>query len=121
MVNSPVLAFFGLEYYLVAGGQVVGLVFGILCGVACSYLVTAFRKKMVSLEASSEKYKKWAGNLGGKNDDLGIPGWVEKKKSYDEFIVKKVGNPVRPLGIVFVVLVGGLLYCLSLFFKGRRS
>ena len=118
MVNSPVLAFFGFEYYLVAGGQVVGLVFGILAGVVCSYLVTAFRKKMVSLEESSEKYKKWAGNFGVKMMTWIFLGGTKKKKSYDEFIGKKVGNPVRPLGIVFVLFVGGLCYCLSLFFKG---
>ena len=45
-------------------------------------------------------------------------GGGDKKKSWDDFLQKKIGNPIRPLGVVFVALCVGLLYCVSLFAKG---
>ena len=117
-VNAPVLAFFGLEYYTVAGGQLVGLIFGIIVGVIVIKGMTAFRIKMADLEKNSEKYKKYASNFFVKAMAWIFLGGGDKKKSWDDFLQKKIGNPVRPLGIVFVALCLGLLYCLSLFAKG---
>ena len=117
-VNAPVLAFFGFEYYFVVGGQLIGLIFGLVVGVIVAKAMTAFRKKMADLEKNSEKYKKFATKFWVK-----ALAWIflsggDKKKSWDDFLKKKIGNPIRPLGIVFVILLGGFLYCLSLFFKG---
>ncbi len=117
MVNSPVLAFFGFEHYLVAGGQAVGLLFGVLTGVAAAWLVTKFRKQMVALEKGSEKFIKWSSNIGVKILSWVFLGGRKKKKSYEEFLGKKIGNPVRPLGIVFVVFLGLLFYSLGLLMK----
>ena len=117
-VNAPVFAFFGFEYYTVVGGQLVGLIFGIVLGIIVIKGMTAFRIKMADLEKNSEKYKKFSSNFFVKMMAWIFLGGGDKKKSWDDFLQKKIGNPVRPLGIVFVALCIGLLYCLSLFVKG---
>ena len=117
-VNAPVFAFFGFEYYAVVGGQLVGLVFGIIVGVMVTKGMTSFRRKMADLEKNSEKYKKFSSNFFVKALAWIFLGGGDKKKSWDDFLQKKIGNPIRPLGVVFVILCVGLLYCLSLFVKG---
>ena len=62
-VNAPVLAFFGFEYYTVTGGQLVGLIFGIIVGVIVIKGMKAFRIKMADLEKNSEKFKKFSSNF----------------------------------------------------------
>jgi len=117
-VNSPVLAFFGLEYYTVTGGQFLGLILGLVIGVLLSFGMTSFRKKMADLEKSSEKFQTYSSKFWVRALVWIILGGGDSKESWDDFLAKKVGNPIRLLGIVFIVLIGSLLYILSIFFKG---
>ena len=117
-VNSPVLAFFGLEYYTVTGGQFLGVVLGLLAGVLVSFGMTSFRKKMAVLEKSSEKFQTYSSKFWVRALVWIILGGGDSKESWDDFLAKKVGNPIRLLGIVFIVLLGSLLYVLSMFFQG---
>ena len=45
IVNAPVLAFFGFDYYVVAGGQLIGVIVGVLAGFAVAKLLTALPAK----------------------------------------------------------------------------
>ena len=117
-INAPVLAFFGLEYYTVTGGQFLGVVLGLVAGVLVSFGMTSFRKKMADLEKSSEKFQNYSSKFWVRTLVWIILGGGDQKESWDSFLAKKFGNPIRLLGIVFVVLLGSLLYILSLFFKG---
>ena len=117
-VNSPVLAFFGLEYYTVTGGQFLGLILGLVIGVLASSGMTSFRKKMADLEKSSEKFQTYSSKFWVRALAWIILGGGDSKESWDDFLAKKVGNPIRLLGIVFIVLLGSLIYILSMFFKG---
>ena len=117
-VNLPVLAFFGLEYYTVTGGQFLGLILGLVIGVLLSFGMTSFRKKMADLEKNSEKFQTYSSKFWVRALVWIILGGGDPKKSWDDFLAKKIGNPIRLLGIVFIVLLGSLLYILSMFFKG---
>ena len=117
-INAPVVAFFGLEYYTVTGGQFLGVVLGLVAGVIVSLGMTSFRKKMADLEKSSEKFQNYSSKFWVRALAWIILGGGDQKESWDSFLAKKIGNPIRLLGIVFVVLLGSLLYILSLFFKG---
>ena len=117
-VNLPVLAFFGLEYYTVTGGQFLGLILGLVIGVLLSIGMTSFRKKMADLEKNSEKFQTYSSKFWVRALVWIILGGGDPKKSWDDFLAKKIGNPIRLLGIVFIVLLGSLLYILSMFFKG---
>ncbi len=116
MVNAPVLAYFGFEYYLVTGGLLVGLVFGILVGISVVKALKAYWRRMANLQKGSERYNKWAGKWW-----VRAISWIflgpGKKDTYDDTLAKgSIGNPVRPLGIVFVALAAVLAFVVNLFF-----
>lgn len=117
-VNAPVLAFFGFEYYTVSGGQCIGLFLGLVVGCLISLGMTSFRKKMVDLEKSSAKFQAYSCKFWVRTLVWIILGGGDQKKSWEDFLAKKIGNPIRSLGIVFVVLLGSLIYILGLFFQG---
>ena len=117
LVNAPVVAYFGLEYYLTAGSLLLGFLWGLVLGIVVARTILVFRKKMATLEEGSEAYKKWTSK-----------GWVrfltwlflgkgKGKKSYEEILSKKIGNPIRVLGVVAVVGVAGLAFVFSQFFS----
>ncbi len=118
LINAPVTALMGFDYYTTAGGMGLGIAIGAVFGVALVKLLRTFRKQMARLEAGSEKYHAWAGK-----------GWVRAlswvffggraKQSYAELMEqKKLGNPVRPLGIVFAVLLVAFLWVVQQFGSG---
>src|SRR5688572_6653956 len=93
-INTPVLAFFGFEYYIGTGGIVLGLIFGVVVGLFVIYVVGAFRRRMSGLEEGSEKFKAWTSKRWVK-----ILTWIlagggkGRKLSYADLLSKRVGNP----------------------------
>lgn len=104
LVNAPILALFGFEYYATTGGLVVGLVLGALFGVGIVYAVQSFRRKMASLEANSEKWTKFTSRFPVRAFTFVFIGGSRGKASYEELLEKKGGSPIRPLGIAIAVL-----------------
>lgn len=117
-INAPVLALFGFEYYTVTGGLALGAVFGIVSGLLIVRSLTAFRRKMATLEASSEAFKKLSDSKMAKLTTWLLLGGDAKKGSWEDVLNKKVGLPIRPLGVVFVVLAGILIFLVVQFGKG---
>ena len=118
LINAPVTALMGFDYYVTAGGTVLALVLGTLIGVGYLKLIGSFRKKMAKVEADSEKYANYTSKRG-----VRILMWVlfggKAKVSYAELMEqKKIGNPIRPLGVVFAILLVGLLFVVQMFFSG---
>ncbi|MEO0477098.1 MAG: hypothetical protein AAF085_14175, partial [Planctomycetota bacterium] len=118
LINAPVTALMGFDYYVTSGGLVIALVLGTLIGFGYVKLISSFRKKMAGFEADSEKYNNFVSKRG-----VRIVMWVlfggKAKQSYAELAEqKKIGNPVRPLGIVFAVLLVALLFVIQQFFSG---
>lgn len=109
IVNAPVLAWCGLSYYAVTGGQLLGLAIGLLLGFTIAGSVRSFRRRMAAASGNPSRLaeissKPWARMLiwvffGGKG-----------KGTWDEKLSKRVGNPVRVWGVVLVAVVGGGLW-----------
>jgi len=110
LANGPITAYFGLDYYVVPGGQILGLILGIAIGIALTKSLGAYRRKMQHLENDSERMKKWSSK-----------GWVQAltfiflgsgkgRKSYEELLSKKWGNPIRIPGAAAVLVIGILGY-----------
>ena len=119
LINAPVTALMGFDYYVTAGGTVLALVLGTLIGVGYVTLIGRFRKKMADVEAHSEKYADFASKRV-----VRIVMWVlfggKAKMTYTELTEQsKIGNPVRPLGVVFAVLLVGLLFVVQQFFASN--
>jgi uncharacterized protein (TIGR03546 family) len=116
MINAPVLALFGFEYYATTGGLVLGLIFGLLVGFLIVSVVRTFRHKMANLQEGSDRFRQflasrwvrlamWLFVGGGANQD------------YKELLARR-GKLIRPIGAAFAVLVIVLLLVVQQFFAG---
>jgi uncharacterized protein (TIGR03546 family) len=109
-INSPGLAYFGFDYYVIPGGLILGAGLGIVFGWIVLKIISGFRKKVADLEENSEKYKEWTEKKWVKLTTKLIIGGKSPKKSYNELLKKKMGNPIRILGVVFVALFCLVVY-----------
>ena len=116
-INTPVLALFGFEHYATTGGMALGLVFGVVSGVGLIWMMNSLRRTMAGLEQGSERYQK-AMSKGWVRAMLWVFVGPMQGKTYAELLTtKKVGNPVRVIGVVFAALAVGLLFVLQMFFS----
>ena len=117
MINAPVLALFGFEYYAVTGAVVVGVVVGVGLALLIGNGLTRFRKKMASLEEDSDAYKTWTGKWYIKSVLWLVAGGVKGKKSFDQLLARRRGNPIRIVGVIFAVLTLALVVIVLQFAK----
>ncbi len=110
MVNAPVTAYFGLEYYVVPGGQLIGLIVGGAIGISMTKMLGSYRRKMMSMEQNSERMNQWSSKGWVKVLKFIFLGSGKGKKSYEELLSKKWGNPIRVPGAIAAVLIVALGY-----------
>ncbi|MFN0058644.1 MAG: hypothetical protein ACKVX7_09340 [Planctomycetota bacterium] len=116
-INTPVLAWFGLHYYATTGCLALGLAFGIVMALLVTKSLSAYRRKMAALEENSEGFKRLTSKRWVKLLLWLFVGGGTGKKTYAELAAKKVGNPVRVLGVVFAGLTLTMLYLFQGFFS----
>ncbi len=114
LVNAPVLAFGGFEYYTTTGGFVLGLLFGVGSGLILVKIIGLYRHKMATLEETSEQFNVWNQKGWVKFLKLILIGGRGSKQDYQQLTSRKIGNPIRPLGVVFIILLMfvSILICL---------
>ncbi len=110
LVNAPITAYFGLEYYVVPGGQLIALVIGGAIGISMTKLLGSYRRKMMSMEQNSEKMNQWSSKGWVKALKYIFLGSGKGKKSYEELLSKKWGNPIRIPGAIAAILIVALGY-----------
>jgi len=110
LVNAPITAYFGLEYYVVPGGQLIALVIGGAVGFSMPKLLGSYRRKMMSMEQNSEKMNQWSSKGWVKALKFIFLGSGKGKKSYEELLSKKWGNPIRIPGAIAAILIVALGY-----------
>ncbi len=118
LINAPVFALFGFEYYVVTGGLGMGLLCGFAAGLFMVYAVNTFRNRMSALEKGSERFNQFTQKRWVKLMTYIFVGGGLGKQSYEQVLAKKVGNPIRMLGVVFALLVVVLLILLQSFAAG---
>ena len=118
LVNGQVTAWCGLEYYATTGGIVVGGVAGLASGFLVVRLVAMVRARMAAVEEHSAAYQKFAQKRW-----VRVLAWVflgsgKGKASWADLAQKKVGMPIRLLGVVMAaVLVASVWVFQSWFSK----
>lgn len=117
-INAPVLALFGFDHYVTTGGALLGILAGLAFGVGIVWLVMSFRRRMAGLEENSAAFKKYAGTWWAKTLAFLFVGGGHGKATYSQLLEKRFGNPIRPLGVVVVLLAFGLLWILQAFASG---
>ncbi|MDQ8180832.1 hypothetical protein [Pelagicoccus sp. SDUM812005] len=109
LINAPVTAYSGLDYYVVAGGQLVALVLGLVLAFFLKRSITNYRKKMMAMSEDSARLKKYNEKTWVKVLKFLFLGKGRGKKSYEELLAVKLGNPIRIWGLAIVVVLGVLL------------
>ncbi|HAI11494.1 MAG TPA: hypothetical protein DCM28_07300 [Phycisphaerales bacterium] len=117
LINAPVTALLGLEYYVVTGGLLLGLIIGLVTGFLLVRGVKGYRQKMAALEEGSQAYAKWSSKRSVK-----ILTWLimgsGPKKGYDELLNAK-GKAIRWIGVAGAVLFVGLIMLIRMFFTDQ--
>jgi uncharacterized protein (TIGR03546 family) len=109
LINAPVTALFGLEYYATTGGLVIGLLLGVGLGVALVRLLGAFRRRMARLEAGSPRYVELSRRWWARALVFTVAGRGHGRKTYEQLLQRRVGNPIRPVGAALAGLAVVLL------------
>ncbi|MDP1580090.1 MAG: hypothetical protein Q8M02_07420, partial [Candidatus Didemnitutus sp.] len=105
LINAPVFALFGFESYVVTGGLALGVVLGLGGGGLLALAVTSFRQKMAGLDQNSPRMHTLLQSPWARCGTFLLAGSGLKKPDYAALLAQsKVGNPIRVLGVVVVVL-----------------
>lgn len=118
-VNAPVIALFGLEHYLTSGGVVMGAALGIVLAVMLVRAISSFRRRMASIETSSDLYRKLTARRSVRVLMFVLIGKGKGKKSYADLLGRRMGNPVRITGVAIALMAVALLFIGKAFLTER--
>ncbi|MCP5526492.1 MAG: hypothetical protein H7A47_06750 [Verrucomicrobiales bacterium] len=118
LINAPGFALFGFDYYLTTGGLALGGLVGVVLGGAVVLLVGRYRRKMADLEQNSERFQQFQSRKSVRLLVWLLAGGGKGGKSYEELLSRRIGNPIRVLGLVLVILVAVLVVLVNQFATG---
>ncbi|MGB0371684.1 MAG: hypothetical protein ACPGN3_10045 [Opitutales bacterium] len=105
IINAPVSAWFGWEYYVFAGALPIAILYGVIFGMAVDRVLHGYRVKMANLEENSERFNKLIKNPLFKLTTFIFIGGFKGKKSFQENVeASKKGLPIRISGAIAVIL-----------------
>jgi hypothetical protein len=107
-INAPVLAWFGLEYYLVTGGLVMGLLLGAVASVITIAATRTLQRRISKFEGEKHFIEKLNRSLPLRAIIWVLFGKANKETFEKMSAAKKVGNPIRITGVIVVALAGVL-------------
>lgn len=113
MINAPVLALFGLDYYAVTGGALIGLIVGIVFGLLAVRGITIIRTKMAGLEENSERYNQWVSKKWVRLLLFLVAGGIPKK-GFKTLLEPSRTKLFRPLGLVIVAGLVAVVFLLQM-------
>lgn len=116
-INTPVLALADFRYYTVTGGLAVGLVVGIILAFLVNALIKSFRVRMAALQNNNEAYAKWSSKAWVQWLSWLLIGGRDPKKGYEAILNKKIGMPIRPLGVVAAAGIVAVVFLVQMFFS----
>lgn len=107
IVNAPVLAWCGFEYYAVAGGQLLGLMIGTLIGLGFHFTVRGIRRRMAAAQGNPSRAREIAAKPWARFMLWLFVGGTGKQ-TWEQKLAVRVGNPIRVWGalLMLVSLVG---------------
>lgn len=118
LINAPVAALAGLEYYVVTGGLLPSLVLGIVCGFVISQAVRRLQRKYMELHKGSEQFQAWANKGWVKFTTWLLLGAKPDPQVYEKLLGQRIGNPVRVIGVVVAVVFIGAIFIISMVLSG---
>lgn len=120
LINGPVTAWFGFEYYLTTGGLILGALVGLVLGAVIANLLRRFQRLMARMEGSSELYQKVSAKVWFRLTMFIFFGGIRGKKSFKQIAEEGTGRGlIRPLGVIVVLLLAGLIFIGGLFLDDK--
>jgi uncharacterized protein (TIGR03546 family) len=105
LINAPVFALFGFDSYVATGGLLIGGVVGLATGILVVRSIQAFRRKMLALDQNSPRFHELTQKPVARFATFVFAGGGLKTPDYAALLAgPKVGNPIRAIGAVLVVL-----------------
>jgi len=108
LINAPVLALFGFEYYVTSGGLVMGGLLGSAMGLALVKAVAGIRTRLANAEANSEAFNAMLENPATRLLIRTLLGPVPTS-GYAELLKSKPA-PIRRSGVIAAVILLGATY-----------
>jgi len=105
LINGAGTAWLGFERYTVTGGLVLGGLYGLLVGLGMAKGLIGVRRRLAAAAADPGKYAAWAAKPAGKWTLLLLFGGTKTTQPWEELLARNVGNPIRVLGVVMVVVI----------------
>ncbi|TVQ75235.1 MAG: TIGR03546 family protein, partial [Phycisphaeraceae bacterium] len=116
-INTPVLALADFRYYTVTGGLAIGLLVGIFLAILVNAVIKSFRVRMAALQNNNEAYAKWSSKAWVQWLSWLLIGGRDPKKGYEAVLNKKIGMPIRPLGVIAAAGIVALVVLVQMFFS----
>ncbi|APC97050.1 TIGR03546 family protein [Francisella frigiditurris] len=110
IVNTPVLAYAGFDYYLVTGAFVVSIILGIVVGLILAKVYKGFVSKMAKLQAENDLYTKITSKLSTKIASKILLGKNISKVDWQKMAKKRFLQPFRILGVILVAIIVAVIY-----------
>ncbi len=107
-INAPVLALFGLEYYLTTGGVLMGMATGLALGFLLSRSVVGIRRSLAEVEANSVGFKAILDNRFTRILLKLLMGGVPSS-GYAELLSRK-SAAIRGSGVAVIIALSALCY-----------
>lgn len=105
LINGAGTAWLGLEYYTVTGGLVLGGIYGLVVGILLARGLTGIRRRLASASADPGRFAAWAAKPAGVWTLRLLFGGTKTAQPWEELLARTSGNPIRPLGVVMVVVL----------------
>ena len=106
LVNTPVLAWAGLEYYLVSGSLVTGAVSGAVGAALVVWALGRFRRLMASISRQSTRWQKLTAKWWVKLLSWLLLGKSVHRIDWQALLQPRRRQPFRLLGVAVIVVLG---------------
>ena len=104
LINAPVLAFAGFQYYMISGGLLLGIILGAIVGYLIARFFKTLRQKMAVLQGQSEKYQRYTQKWWLKLISWTLLGQSIQKVDWTTISSKKLKHPFRLSGVIIVII-----------------
>ncbi|WP_018298422.1 TIGR03546 family protein [Fangia hongkongensis] len=105
MINMPVLAYAGFDYYLVTGAFVLSVILGVIVGLVVAFMFKSTRNRLAHIQSDKALYQQAVNKWWVKLSTWVILGKSLHKVDWVALKNKRLKHPFRISGVVIVIVI----------------